>query len=108
MNKIGADYVGLLVLGVFNAAIGRLNIRSDFVYQPLVRGCRKSGGACSAALQSPTVAAWRGSMMPLAALHRGVGLQSGLMLLQGNSWASQKRPEHVIEEGSDILFTVHE
>lgn len=59
VNKIGADYVGLLVLGVFNAAIGRLNIRSDFVYQPLVRGCRKSGGACSAALQSPTVAAWR-------------------------------------------------
>ena len=53
VNKIGADYVGLLVLGVFNAAIGRLNIRSDFVYQPLVRGCRKP----SAALQSPTMAA---------------------------------------------------
>ena len=37
MNKIGPDYVGLLVLGVFNAAIGRQNIRTDFVYQPLVR-----------------------------------------------------------------------
>ncbi len=37
VNKIGPDYVGLLVLGVFNAAIGRQNIRTDFVYQPLVR-----------------------------------------------------------------------
>ena len=37
MSKIGADYVGLLVLGVFNAAIGRQYIRSDLAYQPLVR-----------------------------------------------------------------------
>ena len=37
VSKIGADYVGLLVLGVFNAAIGRQNIRSDLVYQLLVR-----------------------------------------------------------------------
>lgn len=29
--------MGLLVLGVFNAAIGRQNIRSDLVYDPLVR-----------------------------------------------------------------------
>ena len=40
VSKIGADYVGLLVLGVFNAAIGRQNIRSDLVYQLPVRiGC---------------------------------------------------------------------
>ncbi len=37
VSKIGADYVGLLVLGVLNAAIGRQNIRSDLVYMPLVR-----------------------------------------------------------------------
>jgi hypothetical protein len=51
VNKIGTDYVGLLVLGVFNAAVGRLNIRSDFVYQPLVSGCRIPRRVHSAALQ---------------------------------------------------------
>lgn len=38
MNKIGTDYIGLLVLGVFNAAIGRQNIRNDLEYQIMVRG----------------------------------------------------------------------
>ena len=33
VNKIGPDYIGLLVLGVFNAAIGRQNIRSDLQYE---------------------------------------------------------------------------
>ena len=26
---------------------------------------------------------------------------------QANHWASQKHPEHVIEEGSEVIFTVH-
>lgn len=30
VNKIGSDYIGLLILGVFNAAIGHQNIRSEF------------------------------------------------------------------------------
>ena len=35
--KVGADYVGLLVLGVFNAAIGAERIRREFKCSPEVR-----------------------------------------------------------------------
>ena len=37
VNKIGADYVGMVVLGTFNAAIGRQNIRPDLQYSAAVR-----------------------------------------------------------------------
>ena len=39
VNKIGADYMGLLVLGIFNAAIGRHSIRSDFQHHAMVSCC---------------------------------------------------------------------
>eukprot|EP00884_Botryococcus_braunii_P016950 jgi/Botrbrau1/3939/Bobra.0365s0014.1 len=35
VNKLGTDYVGLLVLGVFNVAIGRAQIREDLSYNDL-------------------------------------------------------------------------
>ncbi|CAL8468773.1 g8314 [Coccomyxa elongata] len=60
VNKIGADYIGLLILGVFNAAIGHQNIRAEFQH--------------SAA---------------------------------DNSWVSRKKSGHRIEEGTDVIFTVH-
>lgn len=36
VNKIGADYIGLLILGVFNAAIGHQNIRAEFQHSAAV------------------------------------------------------------------------
>ncbi len=39
MNKVDADYIGLLVLDVFNAAIGRQNIRSEYTFRSAVRLC---------------------------------------------------------------------
>ncbi len=36
VNKIGADYIGLLVLGIFNAAIGHQNIRAEFQHSAAV------------------------------------------------------------------------
>lgn len=33
VNKIGTDYIGLLVLGIFNAAIGCQNIRAEFQHR---------------------------------------------------------------------------
>ena len=48
MNKIGPDYIGLLVLGVFNAAIGRQNIRSDLQYKAQVNALRRDSSlACN-------------------------------------------------------------
>jgi hypothetical protein len=45
--KVGTDYVGLLVLGVFNAAIGAERIRREFKCSPEVgqRRGREGGGA---------------------------------------------------------------
>ncbi|EIE22265.1 hypothetical protein COCSUDRAFT_66534 [Coccomyxa subellipsoidea C-169] len=60
VNKIGADYIGLLVLGIFNAAIGHQNIRAEFQH--------------SAA---------------------------------DNSWVSRRETSHRIEEGTNVIFTVH-
>jgi hypothetical protein len=36
VNKIGTDYIGLLVLGIFNAAIGHQNIRAEFQHSAMV------------------------------------------------------------------------
>lgn len=41
MNKVDADYIGLLVLDVFNAAIGRQNIRSEYTFRNAVRPLRR-------------------------------------------------------------------
>ena len=55
VNKIGPDYIGLLVLGVFNAAIGRQNIRSDLHYEGQVSvSC-----AMTAALHAMSVVLWK-------------------------------------------------
>ncbi|KAK9914793.1 hypothetical protein WJX75_000622 [Coccomyxa subellipsoidea] len=35
VNKIGTDYIGLLVLGIFNAAIGHQNIRAEFQHSAM-------------------------------------------------------------------------
>ena len=57
MNKIGPDYIGLLVLGVFNAAIGRQNIRSDFQYKAEV----SASPVVTACLHAMSAALWRWS-----------------------------------------------
>ena len=128
MSKIGADYVGLLVLGVFNAAIGRQNIRSDLVYQPLVRAdvtslhgtdTRGLFSRCSWTLVCYVSCAlfasdWQHWLRVLqwtsteicSACKDGDDVHMAFFL-QANAWASQKQPEHVIEEGSEVIFTVH-
>lgn len=37
VNSVDADFVGLEVLDVFNAAIGRQNIRADYTFRKAVR-----------------------------------------------------------------------
>ena len=37
VNKVDADFIGLLVLGVFNAAIARQNIRPQYSFRAAVR-----------------------------------------------------------------------
>ena len=54
MNKIGPDYIGLLVLGVFNAAIGRQNIRSDLQYKAQV----SASSVVTAALHAMSLVVW--------------------------------------------------
>ena len=44
---------------------------------------------------------------PLMNLHSSLLAKLAHVLLQANSFASQKHPEHVIEEGSEVIFTVH-
>ena len=55
VNKIGPDYIGLLVLGVFNAAIGRQNIRSDLQYRVQVT----ASSSVAAALHTMSVVLWK-------------------------------------------------
>ena len=43
VNKIGVDYVGLLVVGIFNAAIGHRSIRPDFQHDAQVLPFMKKG-----------------------------------------------------------------
>ncbi len=50
VNKVDADFIGLLVLGVFNAAIARQNIRPQYSFRAAVR-------ARSAWLPAPAAAA---------------------------------------------------
>ncbi len=40
VNAIGHDYIGVLVLGIFNAAIGRAQIPAHIQCRPLVRRVR--------------------------------------------------------------------
>jgi len=40
-------------------------------------------------------------------LHSSFFAKLAHFLLQANSFTSQKHPEHVIEEGSEVIFTVH-
>ena len=46
VNKVGADYLGLLVLGFINASVAADQIRAEFRPRFLVRGAP----ACSAVL----------------------------------------------------------
>ena len=55
VNKIGPDYIGLLVLGVFNAAIGRQNIRSDLQYKVQV----SASSSVTVALHTMSVVLWK-------------------------------------------------
>jgi hypothetical protein len=57
VNKVGADYLGLLVLGFINASVAADQIRAEFRPRFLVRGAPK----CFAVLRSACfAAAWPG------------------------------------------------
>lgn len=49
VNKVGADYVGLLVLGFMNAAIAADSIRPEFRPRLAVSTARQAASAASAA-----------------------------------------------------------
>ena len=64
INKVGADYLGLLVLGFINASIGAEQIRAELRPRPLVRPRRHAAPHCCATLRhrgaaAPRIAALR-------------------------------------------------
>jgi len=55
VNKVDADFIGLLVLGVFNAAIARQNIRPQYSFRAAVRARSALPPAPAAAATCPPV-----------------------------------------------------
>jgi len=53
VNKVDADFIGLLVLGVFNAAIARQNIRPQYSFRAAVRARSALPPAPAAAATCP-------------------------------------------------------
>ena len=94
VNAVGQDYIGVLVLGIFNAAIGRAQIPSRIQHRAAVgtAECRRplliSCALCARFVRRTTD------------LYR-------VECLQENCWSSARDRHSRIEVGSALCFTVH-
>lgn len=86
VSKVGPDFVALLVLNIFNAAVGRDDIRTDLQHSAEVQCAPQQHHTLHKSQIfrcSDCSAAW-----------------------QADRWQSQEQPKHTIGEGDLVRFTV--
>lgn len=101
---VSHDFIGLLVLGLFNVSIGRQHIRTDLSYDAIVSNLM---------LQLCIAAVPYNSALPRLessnVYHRDSQYTTcvhGFCRLQGACWQSQRHENHRIAVGTALRFKV--
>lgn len=114
VNKVGADYVGLLVLGFINASVAADQMRPELRPRLAVSArCWGRGGAgrhelhvrraLAACLHDALCLHWGSERAPDACPPRPPIPTAP----QEHCWASTKAPKHRLEAGTKVHFDVH-